>query len=138
VNILFMCVANSARSQLAEALAKRILGSRATVMSAGSNPTQVHQMTLAYLAQQGLPCEKVLSKSVNDLPAFFLNSLDYVITLCAEEVCPVLNGISQKLHWPVQDPAKEGSMASFETTAKLIEEQIRNFAKIHFPDLSLT
>ena len=99
---LFLCVANSARSQMAEGLARNLFGPEATVQSAGSKPSQVNPKALEALAEMGIDISGQTSKSVDTIdPA----SVDVVITLCAEEVCPVLPRSVQRLHWPIPDPA---------------------------------
>jgi arsenate reductase len=100
--ILFLCVANSARSQMAEGLARKILGEQAEVMSAGSNPAAVHPGAVEAMAEIGIDITGHHSKSVDTID---LSSLDLVITLCAEEVCPVLPASTKQLHWPIADPA---------------------------------
>lgn len=106
VHILFLCVANSARSQLAEGLAKSIFGSGAVVESAGSEPSgQVQPWAIELLKEDGIDISKSRSKSTAQLSPAFLANLDYVITLCAEEVCPMLPSRAKRLHWPIQDPA---------------------------------
>lgn len=107
VHILFLCVANSARSQLAEGLAKSIFGSEAVIESAGSVPSgKVQPWAIKTLAEVGIDISKNWSKSIDQLPTGFLEKLDFVITLCAEEVCPILPSKAKKLHWPIPDPAK--------------------------------
>ncbi len=101
-----MCVANSARSQLAEALARKILGPEVEIASAGSKPTTVNPWAIKVLAEIGLDVSVNRSKTVADLPDSFVASLDYIITLCAEEVCPVVQTKAKRLHWPLPDPAK--------------------------------
>src|SRR5688572_8431438 len=87
--ILFLCVANSARSQLAEALARMMFGDRATVQSAGSQPSRVNPYAIDVMREVGADLATHASKSVETIdPA----SVDLVITLCAEEVCPVFLG----------------------------------------------
>jgi arsenate reductase len=106
VHILFLCVANSARSQLAEGLAKAIFGNRAVIESAGSEPSgKVQPWATEVLREEGIDISKHSSKSTDQLPLSFLANLDYVITLCAEEVCPMLPSKAKRLHWPIQDPA---------------------------------
>lgn len=105
-HILFLCVANSARSQLAEGLAKSIFGSRAIIESAGSEPSgKVQPWAVEILKEDGIDISKNWSKSTEQLSPAFLANLDYVITLCAEEVCPMLPSKAKRLHWPIQDPA---------------------------------
>ena len=102
-SILFLCVANSARSQLAEGLARKMFpGFR--VQSAGSRPSRVNPYAIEALAERGIDASAHTSKPVSDIdPA----SVDLVITLCAEEVCPAFLGRAERLHWPVPDPASD-------------------------------
>lgn len=102
MKILFLCVANSARSQMAEGLARHLLAEGDIVMSAGSRPTTLNPYALVAMADRGIDISAQTSKSFDSLDAA---SFDFVITLCAEEVCPWLPGKTQRLHWPVDDPA---------------------------------
>jgi arsenate reductase (thioredoxin) len=103
-SVLFLCVANSARSQLAEGLARKLLGDRARVESAGSKPSRVNPFAIEVAREVGVDLSNHVSKSVDTIdPA----SVDLVITLCAEEVCPVLLGHVRRLHWPIPDPASD-------------------------------
>ncbi len=99
--ILFLCVANSARSQMAEGLARAALGSRVEVQSAGSRPSSVNPYAIEVMAEIGIDITGHRSKSVDDVNA---TAVDLVITLCAEEVCPILPGSVRHLHWPIPDP----------------------------------
>lgn len=107
MKILFLCVANSARSQLAEGLAKSLFGKKAEVESAGSEPSgKVQPWAVESLKEVGIDISQNWSKSYDQLSPKFLVDLDFVITLCAEEVCPVMISKAKRLHWPVKDPAK--------------------------------
>jgi arsenate reductase len=134
MKILFMCVANSARSQLAEALAKKIFNCNIQIESAGSVPKQVNPYAIRALQEIGIDISKSWSKSTNDLSPSFLVDVDYVITLCAEEVCPILPSLSaKKLHWPFPDPAgqfgsAEKQMIRFRKTRDDIKARIETFA----------
>ena len=131
--ILFLCVANSARSQMAEGLARRILGERAEVMSAGSNPAAVHAQAVEAMAEIGIDISGQHSKSVD---AIDLSGLDLVVTLCAEEVCPVLPERIRQLHWPIADPAGQDTgdaQERFRAARDLIQERIEALAES--PDL---
>ncbi len=100
--LLFLCVANSARSQMAEGLAKARFGDVVNVQSAGSLPSRVNPLAIRALAEIGIDITHQRSKSVAEIdPA----TVDTVITLCAEEVCPVFLGKAKRLHWPLPDPA---------------------------------
>jgi arsenate reductase (thioredoxin) len=102
--ILFMCVANSARSQMAEGLARQLLGPEVEVLSAGSEPSTVNPYAVTAMAELGIDISGQRSKSVDEID---VATVDAVITLCAEEVCPVLPGRVRRLHWPIADPASK-------------------------------
>lgn len=105
MRILFLCVANSARSQLAEGLAKSIF-KNVEIQSAGSEPSgKVQPWAVEVLKEQGIDISRNWSKSYEELHPGFIANLDYVITLCAEEICPHMVSKAQRLHWPIQDPA---------------------------------
>lgn len=103
--ILFLCVANSARSQMAEGLARARFGASAVIQSAGSRPSRVHPAAIAALAELDIDLSTHTSKSVESIAR---DSVDLVITLCAEEVCPLWLGDARRLHWPLPDPAIAG------------------------------
>jgi protein-tyrosine-phosphatase/catechol 2,3-dioxygenase-like lactoylglutathione lyase family enzyme len=102
--ILFLCVANSARSQMAEGLARKRFGSRVAVQSAGSEPSIVNPYAIEVMREVGVDLTTHQSKSVQTVDA---ESVGTVITLCAEEVCPVFLGKARRLHWPIHDPASK-------------------------------
>jgi arsenate reductase len=113
--ILFLCVANSARSQMAEGLARKMLGSDVEVLSAGSRPCKVNPYAIEAMSQIGIDISSHRSKSVDDMDA---TSVDTVVTLCADEVCPILPGRVQRLHWPIPDPASDDPAISAEELRK--------------------
>ncbi len=100
--ILFLCVANSARSQMAEGLARALLGEDLEVLSAGSKPSRVNPYAIEAMAELGIDLSAHRSKSVDEIET---RGLDAVITLCAEEVCPILPVQIRRFHWPIPDPA---------------------------------
>jgi thioredoxin type arsenate reductase len=104
--ILFLCVANSARSQMAEGLARQIFGPDITVLSAGSEPSTVNPYAVEAMAELCVDIAGQRSKSVDDID---VGAVDLVVTLCAEEVCPVLPDKVRRLHWPIPDPASKDS-----------------------------
>ena len=131
-HILFMCVANSARSQLAEGLARQIWGSGVEVQSAGSRPSEVNPFAIRTLKEIGIDISNHYSKSIDDLSSEFMKSLDYVITLCAEEVCPIVISKAKKIHWPLPDPAgKEGTdeeqLEHFRKTCSQLKQKLAGF-----------
>ena len=133
MNILFLCVANSARSQMAEGLAKSMLGSEHNIQSAGSIPSgEVHPNAVKAMDDIGIDIRQQYSKSIEDLDEHFLSNLDYAITLCAEEVCPVIPHSTKSLHWMNEDPANETHTkqqleSSFGTTRDNIYKFIKKF-----------
>jgi arsenate reductase len=137
-SLLFLCVANSARSQMAEGLARSLFGSVVRVQSAGSQPTQVNPNAIAALREVGIDITGQRSKSVDAIdPA----SVDVVITLCAEEVCPIWPGKLARMHWPLPDPATRDPMLSadevlarFRAVRDELRVRICAFASTNVPD----
>lgn len=100
-HLLFLCVANSARSQMAEGIARALAPASTRISSAGSRPTGVNPLAVAALAEVGIDLSGQRSKGMEEIPA----DVDAVITLCEEEVCPVWLGQATRLHWGLPDPA---------------------------------
>jgi arsenate reductase len=131
-SILFLCVANSARSQMAEGLGRMIFGDRVLVMSAGSEPSKVNPYAVEVMRELGVDLTAHHSKSVQTIdPA----TVGTVITLCAEEVCPVFLGKARRLHWPIPDPAskdpsipREEMVTRFRTARDTIRGMLERFA----------
>lgn len=110
MKILFLCVANSARSQMAEGLAKSILGEGVSVASAGSEPSgKVNPFAIEAMKEINIDLSTHHSKSWVDLPTAFFADLDYVVGLCAEEVCPQIASKAKRLQWTLPDPASAGT-----------------------------
>ena len=106
MNILFLCVGNSARSQMAEGLAKNMLGDNFNIKSAGSKPSgEIHPNAIACMDDIGINIRDQYSKAIDDIENEFMENLNYVITLCSEEICPVINNDAKKLNWINEDPA---------------------------------
>lgn len=104
-HLLFLCVANSARSQMAEGIARSLAPAGVTVSSAGSRPTRVNPLAIQALAELGIDLRGHTSKAVETIPP---DDVDVVITLCAEEECPVFLGKALRLHWGLPDPGGAG------------------------------
>jgi arsenate reductase len=103
-SLLFLCVANSARSQMAEALARHRFGDAVRVQSAGSAPGRVNPYAVRALAELGVDTSALHSKHVDTIdPA----SVDLVITLCAEESCPLFLGDAERVSWAMPDPDRK-------------------------------
>jgi len=106
MNILFLCVGNSARSQIAEGLAREMFSDKFNIKSAGSKPSGfIHNGAIKTMNEIGIDISSQTSKSIQDIDDKFLENLDFVITLCAEEVCPVLDNNAKRINWPNPDQA---------------------------------
>jgi arsenate reductase len=122
MRLLFLCVANSARSQMAEGLARHLLGPDVVVQSAGSMPWRVHPLAIQVMGELGIDIREQRSKSVDAIdPA----SVDRVITLCADEVCPAFLGRAERLHWPLPDPAAAPGDEAMERFRQVRDELAR-------------
>jgi protein-tyrosine-phosphatase/DNA-binding transcriptional ArsR family regulator len=122
--LLFVCTGNSARSQLAEAIARDLAGGAAAVFSAGPRPAGVHPMTLTVLKELGLPADNLRSKSIDEVGVRF----DFVITLCdvAREDCPPFPSHADVIHWSLPDPARSGdSRRELRQAFKRTAEELR-------------
>lgn len=136
MKILFLCVANSARSQIAEGLARAMLNHQIEVQSAGSQPSgRVQPYAIEVLKEKGIDISQNTSKSVDQIPSEFLSNLDFVITLCAEEICPgnVFPG-AKRLHWPIPDPAgvsEDKRWMAFRSARDEIMLRLEEFGRVH-------
>jgi thioredoxin type arsenate reductase len=132
--ILFLCVANSARSQMAEGLARAVLGDIVRVQSAGSRPSGLSPWAVEVMGEIGIDISAHRSKSVDDLDAATVGT---VITTCAEAECPVFPGNVRRLHWPIEDPAsadrtigREEMLARFRTARDRLKGRIAVLAEL--------
>ena len=119
--VLFLCTGNSARSQIAEALAEQLSGGAVSAASAGSHPKPLHPNAVRVMRERGIDLAGRRSKHLGE---FATQRFDYVITLCdrVREVCPEFPGGPALIHWSIPDPAREpGSdeetLPAFERTA---------------------
>jgi arsenate reductase (thioredoxin) len=129
-SVLFLCVANSARSQMAEGLARKTLDRSISVRSAGSSPRGVNPLAVRVLAEIGIDIGGQRAKAVESID---LSGVDTVVTLCAEEVCPVVPGMARRLHWPLPDPAaavgtEEERLKAFREVRDELARRIRMLA----------
>lgn len=88
---------------MAEGLARHLIGNTAQVQSAGSFPSFVHPLAIEAMSEMDIDISKQTSKSVNTIDP---DTVDVVITLCEEEVCPAFLGKAKRLHWPMPDPGR--------------------------------
>jgi arsenate reductase len=128
--LLFLCVANSARSQMAEGLARALLPPGSEVCSAGSAPTTLSPLAVEVMAEVGIDIAAQRSKAIEEIDA---GRIGLVVTLCAEEVCPVFPGRVERLHWPLADPAAvTGSGEERRAAFCRVREEIRRRLEAHF------
>jgi len=119
--VLFLCTGNSARSQIAEALAEQLSGGAVSAASAGSHPKPLHPNAMRVMRDRGIDLAGCRSKHLSE---FSGQHFDYVISLCdrVREVCPEFGGGPELIHWSIPDPGREpGSdeetLPAFERTA---------------------
>ena len=106
--ILFVCIHNSARSQMAEAWVKHLYSERFLAESAGLLPGRLNPLVVRSMAAVGIDISANRTKTVNQLLERSA-SFDYVITVCDEssaEQCPVFPGGGERLHWNIPDPSQ--------------------------------
>lgn len=126
--VLFICVHNSARSQMAEALLKKMAGSRYEVESAGLEPGKLNPLAVDVMREIGINISQNKTKSVFD---FYKQGkkYNYVVTVCDEsqsEQCPIFPGRHKKLHWSLDDPASfQGSLEERLEKTRRVRDQIR-------------
>ena len=103
--VLFLCTANSCRSQMAEGIANHFLGDRLEAVSAGTEASFVNPRAIQVLGEIGVDISRHRSKNLDEFTA---QEFDYVITLCgdANEKCPLFFGGVQRTHLGFPDPAK--------------------------------
>ena len=105
IRVLFVCTGNSARSQMADALLRRIGGPTFEVFSAGTEPKGVNPLPVRVLSEAGIDISDARSKSTGE---FLGQAFDCVVTVCdrARETCPYFPGARRTLHWSFDDPAE--------------------------------
>lgn len=126
--VLFVCIHNSARSQMAEAWLNHLYGDRFEAMSAGLEPGTLNPYAVRVMAEAGIDIADAQTKSVFDL--YQAGRLfHFVVTVCdreAAERCPVFPGVSERIHWSFADPAQaSGSDAEKLAQVRRVRDQIR-------------
>lgn len=129
MRVLFVCIHNSARSQMAEAFLRRLTGGDVQVESAGLSPTSIHPLVVTVMAEAGFDLSGARTQRVFDL--FREGRLyDYVVTVCRESLegqCPVFPGVVRRLHIPFEDPAAvTGSETEKLDQVRIIRDAIRD------------
>lgn len=136
--VLFLCVHNSARSQMAEAFLKKHGGGRFEVESAGLEPGKLNPYVVRAMAEAGIDISGNPTKSVFDL--FDAKKVfQVVVTVCSKEAaerCPIFPGLAERHHWPFDDPSSfkgtdEEIMARVRSVRDEIEDAVVTFVKEH-------
>jgi arsenate reductase (thioredoxin) len=132
--VIFLCVGNSARSQMAEAFLKKYASNCFEVYSAGFQHRPIHPYTVQVMKELGYDLSGQYSKDLSQ----YLGKIHFgiVITVCikAEEACPTIPGVSTRLYWPFEDPAalegtEEEKLAKFREIRDKINEKIKEWLK---------
>jgi arsenate reductase len=115
---------------MAEGIARTLAPPGVRVSSAGSRPTGVNPLAIRALAELGIDITSHVAKSVDDVPP---GDVDVVITLCAEEVCPVFLGQARRIHWGLPDPAGvEGTEAVRLEAFRKVRDELRRRLSVVF------
>lgn len=129
--VLFLCTANSCRSQMAEGIVNHFLGDRLEAFSAGTRATFVHPMAIAVLKEIGIDMSRQWSKNLSEFDG---QNFDEVITLCgnANETCPLFIGGTKRIHLGFDDPAQadgseEDILREFRRVRDEMKEKLTTF-----------
>jgi arsenate reductase len=119
--VLFLCVHNSSRSQIAEAFAHRMAPPGSEIWSAGTRPSRVHPRAVEVMAEIGIDVSKQRSKSLDEVP---WREADTVVTLCAEgaDECPAVPLAVRRVHWPLPDPTAVPESQQLEAFRRVRDE----------------
>lgn len=136
--VLFLCVHNSARSQMAEAFLKKHGGGRFEAESAGLEPGRLNPYVVRAMAEVGVDISGNPTKSVFDLRAAG-KTYEVVVTVCSKEAaerCPIFPGLAERHHWPFADPSsftgsEEEIMARVRAVRDEIEAAVKDFVAAH-------
>ena len=104
LQVLILCTANSARSQMGEGLLRRLAGDKMDVFSAGSRSSRVNPVAIEAMRARGID---ISSHTSDHLERYLTKEFDYVITVCdkAAETCPLFPGAAKRIHWGIPDPS---------------------------------
>ena len=122
LKIIFVCVENARRSQMAQGFAEALGREKVEVYSAGSRPSQqIDLMVIEVMKEKGIDLSSKRPKSLNDLPSI---EMDYLVTMGCEETCPAV--LAKKIiEWEIPDP-KGKSVDFFREVRDLVEDKVRN------------
>jgi protein-tyrosine-phosphatase len=119
--VLFVCVENARRSQMAQGFAEALGQGKVEVYSAGSRPSQqIDPMIIEVMKEKGIDLSSKRPKSLNDLPSI---EMDYLVTMGCEETCPAV--LAKKIiEWEIPDP-KGKSIDVFRKVRDIIEDMVK-------------
>jgi len=129
IKVLFVCIHNSARSQMAEAFTNLLGKGRVTAESAGLEPGKLNPFVVEVMKEKGIDISKNITKSVFD---FYRSGkkYNYVITVCDEasgEKCPIFPGVNERIHWSFKDPSSfKGTNEEILGSTRLVRDEIEN------------
>ena len=120
-NILFVCVENAGRSQMAEGFGNLFGAGKINVYSAGSKPRKnVHEYAIEVMKEKHIDISNSSPKSFNGLP---VARFDYVVNIGCEDECPVVP-VREVLTWDIPDP-KNGSVENYRKVRDIIEKKVK-------------
>ena len=119
--VVFLCVHNSARSQMAEGFARSLAPAGVEVWSAGTEPGKVHEKAVEAMKELGIDLSGQRSKHVDEVP---WRDADTIVTLCgeAEETCPAVAATVRRVHWPLPDPSAAPKAKQLEVFREVRDE----------------
>ena len=126
--VLFVCIHNSGRSQMAEAWLNHLGGDEIEAMSAGFEPRSLNPLAIKAMAESGID---ISAQGANSVFEYFKQGLrfNYIITVCDEgsaEKCPIFPGVTHRIHWSFPDPAElQGDEESQMAQIRVIRDDIR-------------
>jgi arsenate reductase len=136
IKMLFICVHNSARSQMAEALLNQMAGDKYEAVSAGLEPGELNPLAVEVLKEVGID---ISGKETQDVFKVFKSGefFPFVVTVCDEssaEKCPIFPGVTNRLHWGFQDPSsftgtEEEKLAKTREVRDMIRDKLSEFVK---------
>mgnify|MGYP001988275985 CR=1 FL=1 len=129
--IIFICTANSCRSQIAHGLMSNIAGDRFDVFSAGTLPSKIHPAAIEVMGEIGIDISHFSSNHINE---YLDKDINFAIIVCdnANNNCPVFTQGLVRIHWSIDDPFKSWSfdkkdLEVFRNTRNTINEKISDF-----------
>ena len=132
IRVLFLCVHNSARSQMAEAYLNKLGEGSFEAESAGFEPGKINELAMAAMAEEGIDISK---NKVDDVVDFFKERrfYGYVITVCDQandQRCPIFPGVPKRIHWSIEDPSSfTGSFEQKLEKARKVRDEIKEKVK---------